>query len=80
MKMAQRRLIARRALLIATLLFDLWMTDSAYGVRRCRHRFEGRPEMRDGVIVCISVTGAKSLRNAGLLGRLIADSRGPSYP
>jgi len=70
----------RVAWFLVVLACDSWLADSAYGVRRCRHRFEGRPEMRDGVIVCISPTGAKSLRRGGLLGLAIANSRGPSYP
>jgi hypothetical protein len=76
----RRRKTGRAALLITVLVFDLWLADSGYGVRRCRHRFEGTPSMRDGVIVCISSTGQKSLRHAGILGLMIANSRGPSYP
>ena len=74
-----RALLRRDALVLATLLLDLWLADSAYGVRRCR-RAEGTPQMRDGVVVCISRAGSKSLRHAGVLGAWIAESRGGSQP
>jgi hypothetical protein len=39
--------VKRAALLITVFVFDLWLADSGYGVRRCRGRFEGAPRMRE---------------------------------
>jgi hypothetical protein len=68
---AGRALLKRDALLLATLVFDLWAADTAYGMRRCRRR-AGEPRIRDAVVVC---HGHKSLVDAGWLGRIVVALR-----
>ena len=74
MTSAGRMLLKRDAIVLALFVFDLWAVDVAYGQRRCRRK-EGKPGMRDFVVVCYNGVGRKSLDDAGWLGRIVLGMR-----